>query len=427
MDEQAQPENLASPEEINVSELEWQRFGRQMRSITPAGYLRILLVLGAIPALIWLIWQGRIALLPFFIGAAIAYILLPVVNLLDRIMPRLLAVLISLAAMFGLVALLLYALVPPFAREIPNLISLLPNQNQLRELLNQLDQSIQALPEPTRSRVLLIVQSISEKLRSNLDLYLTGFVGLIVTTMLGLLNTIGFVLGFLIVPAWLLSVLKDQRKAVKAINRALPEKVHPDFWAVVRIVDRPLRAFLSGQFLLALSAGLGVYAGLTLLELLGWPALGFKLPLALIAAIMELIPEIGPYLGALPSVIAGYIQSPQMGLAVAAMFIILHYLISQLIGSRIETRIIEIHPAILLVVIVAVSTLGFGWVLLAAPAISIVTNLFRYLYGRLSSPPRPAGLLPGESIPEAQQINAYVPLIYRRGRVARQPSGGKQI
>jgi len=427
MDEQAQPESRTSSEKVSVGTQEWQRFGQQIRSITPAGYLQILLVLGAIPVLIWLIWQGRIALLPFFVGAAIAYILLPVVNLLDRVMPRLLAVLLSLIALFGLIVLLLYALLPPFAREIPKFVSLLPDQVQIRELLSQLGQSIQALPEPTRSRVLLIIQSISEKLRLNLDLYLTGFAGLIVSTILRLLNTIGFVLGFLIVPAWLLSVLKDQRKAVKAINRGLPEKVQPDFWAVIRIIDRPLRAFVSGQFLLALSVGLGVYAGLSLLERLGWPALGFKLPLALIAAIMELIPEIGPYLGAFPSVLAGTIQSPQMGLAVAAMFIILHFLISQVIGSRIETRIIEIHPAILLVVIVAMSSLGFGWVLVAAPIISIVTNLFRYVNGRLSSPPRPAGLLPGESIPASQQTSAYIPLVYRRGRTERQLSGAKQF
>ncbi len=426
MDEQAQPESRASPEEISAGKQEWQKFGQQIRSITPAGYLRILLALGAIPVIIWLIWQGRVALLPFFIGIVIAYILLPVVNLLDRVMWRFLAVLLSLTVMFGLIALLLYALLPPFAREIPKLVSSLPDQNQLREQLNQLGQSIQALPEPTRGRVLLILQSISEKLRSNMDLYLTGFAGLIVTTLLRLLNTFGFVLGFVIVPAWLLSVLKDQRKAVRAINRALPEKVQPDFWAVVRIIDRPLRAFVSGQFLLALSVGLGVYGGLTLLERLGWPALGFKLPLALIAGLMELIPEIGPYLGAFPSVIAGTIQSPQMGLAVAAMFIILHYLINQVIGSRIETRIIEIHPAILLVVIVAVSALGFRWVLVAAPMISIVTNLFRYVNGRLSSSPRPAGLLPGESIPASQRTRAYIPLVYRRGRVARQPSGVKQ-
>lgn len=85
---------------------------------------------------------------------------------------------------------------------------------------------------------------------------------------------------------------------------------------------------MSGQFLLALRAGLGVYAGLRPLERLGWPALGIMLPLTLIADILELIPEISPYLGVFPSVIAGAIQFPQMGLAAAAMCIILHFLIS---------------------------------------------------------------------------------------------------
>lgn len=80
-------------------------------------------MLGAIPGLLWLVWQGRNALLPLFIGAAIVNILLPVVNLLDRVMPRFLAVLLSLDAMFGLIDLQLYALLPPFAQEIPKLVA----------------------------------------------------------------------------------------------------------------------------------------------------------------------------------------------------------------------------------------------------------------------------------------------------------------
>ena len=86
----------------------------------------------------------------------------------------------------------------------------------------------------------------------------------------------------------------------------------------------------------------------------------------------------------------------------------------------------EIHPAILIVIIVALSTLGFWWILLAAPVATIIRDLFRYTYGRFSDPPRPAGVLPGEALPVESEptLSAVeekrVPLVYRRSRALRQ-------
>jgi hypothetical protein len=103
-------------------------------------------------------------------------------------------------------------------------------------------------------------------------------------------------------------------------------------------------------------------------------------------------------------------------------------LINRLAGSRIENRIIQIHPAILLVVIVAMSQLGFFWVLVAAPLVSILINLFRYFYGRLSDPPLPAGVLPGQPVTPAlaapEQAVPRTPLVYRRIRNPRRPPEG---
>jgi hypothetical protein len=101
-------------------------------------------------------------------------------------------------------------------------------------------------------------------------------------------------------------------------------------------------------------------------------------------------------------------------------------LINRLLGRRIENRLIQIHPAILLVVIVALSELGFVWILVAAPVISILTNLFRYVYGRLSDPPVPAGVLPGQPVPESQTnpetSPSPIPRVYQRSRMARRSS-----
>jgi hypothetical protein len=44
----------------------------------------------------------------------------------------------------------------------------------------------------------------------------------------------------------------------------------------------------------------------------------------------------------------------------------------------------------------------------------VARDLFRYTYGRLSEPPLPAGLLPGETPLAVTQLHRHVPAIYQR-------------
>jgi predicted PurR-regulated permease PerM len=335
-------------------------------------------------------------------------------------------VIISLALFLGSLAFLIYILIPPLVRQTPNFLQLLPDRTEIQAIVDRLRLIIQALPGPTQEAVLKTLENVSLTLRQYLDRNLAGLAGAVVLFLIAIFNSIGFILGFLVVPAWLLSVLKDQRQGVRALNRVLPDSIEQDFWAVARIIDRPLRAFVSGQFLLAVLTGIAVYFGLVFLELIGWPTIQYKVPLAVWAAVFELIPVVGPYLGALPAVLGGFSRSPQAGLVIIALYLVLHYLIGRFVVSRLENRIIQGHPAVLLVVLVAMSQLGFVWILVAAPVIAILTDLFRYLYGRLSDPPAPAGVLPGQPAPQAPKIEetpAYrTPLVYRRRGEARRSS-----
>jgi predicted PurR-regulated permease PerM len=404
----------------------WRKLAATFQGIPPAGYLRAGLFLAAVAGVCWVLWQTRAALLPFLVGGALAYILLPVVNALDRLMPRMLAVAIALVLLLGFLGFIFYLLIPPLVAQAPNFIRLIPDRAGIQALVDRLRQAIQTLPPSTQESVIKLLQTVSLSLREYLDQNLNGLAGVVALFLITIFNSIGFVLGFLVVPAWLLTVLKDQRRGVRTLNRVLPAAVQKDFWAVAQIIDRPLRTYVSGQFLLAIVTGIAVYFSFVVLEKLGWQTIQYKVPLALWAAVFELIPDIGPYLGAVPAVLGGFYRSPQIGLMVIGLYIVLHYLINRFVGSRVENRMLQVHPAILLIVIVAMSQLGFIWVLLAAPVIAILIDLFRYGYGRLSDPPLPAGVLPGQPVPQAatsQEPPVYrVPLAYRRSRAARRPS-----
>jgi hypothetical protein len=53
----------------------------------------------------------------------------------------------------------------------------------------------------------------------------------------------------------------------------------------------------------------------------------------------------------------------------------------------------------MIVLVLCTQVLGFFWIILAAPIAAVLRDVFRYVHGRLSEPPRPAGVLPDEPLP----------------------------
>jgi predicted PurR-regulated permease PerM len=91
--------------------------------------------------------------------------------------------------------------------------------------------------------------------------------------------------------------------------------------------------------------------------------------------------------------------SQETALAVLLLYIGVYWLVGSLVTPLLQGEAVNLHPAILAMVLVAGSQFGLLGILVAAPLAVISRDLFRYVYGRTSDPPRPAGVLPGgESI-----------------------------
>ncbi len=409
---------------VQRAQTAWRGLGLKIRSITPAGLIRFLLVLGALASMGWLVQATWFALLPFVIGAVLAYIVLPLVNWLDRFMPRPLAALLAMLAILSLIPLVVVLLAPALGEQLYRVYLSLPSRADLREYGDQLDAYVKTLPQPTQELIDDMWNRATSTVRQNLGLYLQGVVNLSLVSLLSLVNTLGFVIGLLVIPTWLLAVLNDQKKGVQAINRLLPDWLEGDFWAVLRIFDRTLRAFIEGQFVLAVVVGGAMYAGVKLLEFFGWSGLQYQLLLAVSVGLLQLIPVIGPVVAAVLAFLVGLSTSTGAGVALLVLYLLIQYgLVSNFILPYLEQRVVDLHPALLVIIVVALSEFGFLWVLLAAPITAVLCDLFRYIYGRFGEPPRPAGLLPGEPLPvapaEVTTPGRYIALTYRRSRARR--------
>ncbi len=381
----------------------WRRLGQQIRTITPSALVRAALIAGVLFILFRLIADSWAELLPFQVGLALAYVTLPVVDWLARWMPRQLAalcvVILELVVLIGGVGLL----VPPVVEELTALISGLPTADVLQDRLGDLRAQAAVLPEPTRLFLQNAANEAATAARANLLVVVQGALAVLVAGALGVLNTLGFVLALLGIPTWLVAVLSDHRTGVRVFNRMLSPRIQPDFWAVVRILDRTFSTYIRGQLFLAVAVGVLTFAGFWLLEQLGIVSVRYRLVLAMIATLTQLIPTVGPILGALPGLAVGLTNSREATLAILALYIIVQQIQGTFIAPRVERRSVDIHPAVVVVFLVLVSSFGLLWVLLAAPLLVVARDLFRYVYGRFGDPPRPAGLLPGQPLPVASR------------------------
>ncbi|GIK56965.1 MAG: AI-2E family transporter [Chloroflexi bacterium] len=152
-------------------------------------------------------------------------------------------------------------LIPLLSLQLNFLYSNLPAPEEIQDMVGTLNAFVQALLTPIQATMHDIIEIAAESAQTKLDAAIRQVVNLGLGGLLSLINTLGFVLGFLIIPAWLLDVLRDHQVGIRTINRNLPKQARPDFWPVAHLIDRPFRAFFAGQVVLAIAARVGIYLG----------------------------------------------------------------------------------------------------------------------------------------------------------------------
>ena len=359
-------------------------------------------------------------------GGFIAYAVLPFVNRLDRIMPRWFASLLVVIGVIVFMGLFIATLVPLLLNQFLILIGRIPSADQLQQGAAQVNQSLVNLPEPLRVAIRQILDDLGMSFRAQIDHFILTLPQVTVQAALGLFNTLGTILGLLVLPTWLLIVLKDGKQVVREINKLVPARARLDFWSIVRISDRSLRAFLQQQVTQAVWVGVLMAVLALLLDRAGVVDLKYPIAGALIIGTLELIPEIGPILAYIFLFIAGVANGPTVLLIYFGSYFLIRKFVGQYVDARVATYVKEPHAAVMALLAIMLSQVGFVYALLSVPIVVLSRDIFRYVYGRLDDPRRPAGLLPDDPRPIAppdQQvlITTRKPLVYRRAVVRRRP------
>jgi predicted PurR-regulated permease PerM len=128
-------------------------------------------------------------------------------------------------------------------------------------------------------------------------------------------------------------------------------------------IESRLGRWVRGSLLLMGTMGLGAGVAYTLL---GLPS---ALLLGVIAGLMEVVPIVGPLLGAIPAVLVAVTISPQMALAVVAVYAVVQFVEGNVLVPLVMRNTIGMSPFVVLAtVLVGAAAGGFAGALLALPA-----------------------------------------------------------
>ncbi len=342
------------------------------KKLVVSTYLQyIFIVLGALLLFAFVRQLGGV-LLTFLLAAVLAYALNPVVRMLEgwRV-PRIVAVLGVFLALVAAVLAALLVLILPAASEAQALVQ---NPEVLTHGVASLVERARELPYVGEQISSVDGAVLSEFVRSNAPSagqVLNGALGFI-GGIFGIFGTILNLFLMLIVSIYL---LLDRERITLATLSVVPETVREQTMELFHVVEDTLVKYLKAQLLLC-----GIMGSM------GWAIAYFTfrdyaLLIGLWVGVMEIIPVVGAFLGAVPAVaIALFAGGLDQALLVSALFLLAQQLEGNVLVPRVMGGSVGVHPLwVLFATLAATALYGVVGAIFAVPIVAIVAATLRYL------------------------------------------------
>lgn len=320
--------------------------------------------------LLVLLWQLRSLLVTLMIAVVLAASIAPVVNWAETFrLPRWVAAILTYLLLLGGFTGVGLLIGPAAIEQIDRLIRQVPVYAEaLRALAENLASSLNNTPPE------LVNQFFNTQA-------LTGWV--IRSTQQVLLRSYGITRGivggfFSLIFAILLSgyMVADSRTLIKSVVRLFPQPWEDRLEAQVLPVSQRMGGYIRGRVLVSAILGLATAVGLSVL---GMP--DFAIGLGAIAGVTNLIPFLGPILGAVPALIVAISKGGWLFLWVLILFVIIQNLETYVLDPLLVGTSVGIHPLYqLLAVIGGVQVLGIIGALIVPPWFAGASALIENLY-----------------------------------------------
>jgi predicted PurR-regulated permease PerM len=211
----------------------------------------------------------------------------------------------------------------------------------------------------------------------------------IVTFVEGAAISIGKTL-FSVVLLFVVSVymLLDMQRLGRVIDRRFPPR--PGEHPLLMSIERALASYVRGQAALSLIIGASAGIGLWVLAALGLLPHGQQYALLFGAwvAVTEIIPYLGPWLGAVPAVIYALVVHPISGLWVVLLFLGIHQIEGHVVVPNVMGNALRLHPLLVIFGLAAGAELyGLPGALIALPLLAVGRAIWEFFADRITLEP----------------------------------------
>ncbi len=311
-------------------------------------------------AAVYAIWSVREILVLVFVSLILASALYGWVQWLHRRrVPKTAAVLLIYIVLLLLTSGVVALLIPPLIEQMQSIASHLP------AVITRITSSYTVVKDFTThaglsQQVANLLETITPEASGTVGI-ITGF--------------FGSILSFAVVLIIALYIIVEDHAITHALQSVIPEKYSDIVGSIVVEIQSKIGMWLRGQMILMLIIGLLSYIGLLIL------GVSNALALALFAGLTEVVPNLGPIIGAIPAILLAFADSPLKAVFVAIMYILVQQLENNIIVPQVMRRATGINPVVsLLALLIGAQVAGVPGALLAIPTVTALKVVGDHLF-----------------------------------------------
>ncbi|GAF07125.1 hypothetical protein JCM16418_1114 [Paenibacillus pini JCM 16418] len=297
------------------------------------------------------------------------YLLRPIVNYMEKHgWKRPISIITIYLVFAGLIVLFSILVWPTLQEQVVNFA------NNAPFFVEGLQKQLQALQH---NRFLSKIIPSESEITSRVTEYANDLIASITNSISNFISVISNVVVILAtVPIVLYYMLKESSKLTPFLLLLLPRRFRKEGKEAINEIDSALSGFIVGRVILNLILGVLMYIGFLII------GLKYSLLLAILSAILNLIPYVGAIIATVPVVIVGFIDSPSVAIWSLVVIIVAQQIQDNLLSPIVYGKQLDIHPlTTVILLLIGVDVFGILGVILAIPVYMIAKIAIVHIYG----------------------------------------------
>lgn len=340
-------------------------------------YWRPLFILIVVALAIWLVAASMAVLIPFLVGILLAYLLMPVVLWLEKLIPprnkwqkarRAAAIIIVFIVFTGLCVLFMVYIGAALVSASTVLVNKAPDfiSRSIDEAGQWFTNFRSSMPDTIRGEIQNVVNSFGPAAGKFVQDFVVGSMAVIPASM-------PTVVGFFTLPFFLFFVLIDYESFQKYFHDMLPARAARHTESILDIIGNVMGRYIRSQIILGLIVGTLVFLGLWIIQV------EYALAMGAVTAITQFIPVVGPVVSGLVILVLTLAIQPDKVIWALLVFFIAEGLLNVVFLNWVQGKYMQIHPAIVMVLLVVGGYIaGFWGMILGLPIFATIWEIFKY-------------------------------------------------